>query len=39
MMLVFMVFLSVLFIIILVNVTVNNRNNIIIIAIDIFVIE
>ena len=39
MMLVFMVFLSVLFIIILVNVTVNNRNNIIIIAIDIFAIE
>lgn len=39
MMLVFMVLLSVRFIIILINVTVNNDNNIIIIAIDIFVIE
>ena len=39
MMLVFMVLLSVLFIIILINVTVNNSSNIFIIAIDIFVIE
>ena len=39
MMLVFMVLLSILFIIILINVTVNNSSNIFIIAIDIFVIE
>ena len=34
-----MVLLSILFIIILINVTVNNSSNIFIIAIDIFVIE
>ena len=39
MMLVFMVLLSILFIIILINVTVNKSSNIFIIAIDIFVIE